>query len=373
MKAKEYYSYNLKLNLKAKEGRVSDKKPWKISVLTMFLGVCLSVLGVWELCLSRAASSSVFDELEQSKNVVPFLVSLEVFDCIIILLGLFVVFRSLSSLLVYRKIVMEKKRVVYTDRNIWGKKRIFAENLDAYLGVILRVRFTQVGFWATNKYIVELVHRDYQKNIPLYISTNSKDVRKIWIEYAKELKLDCIEVSESGVDVKPVKDFEASVIAKVKSGSIKDEYDPYDYIPEEISLVRTKDKHVLKARKFWFDIFNMFLLVIFGLICIALLLINEFFIAIFIGLISFFVFAKKDKLVIKKKKIVKVDKYALFNRKVTEINKKDIKAVNIDYNPLTDRHFIAIYSDNNLITFAKKMPSDALRWAKKFLINKIVE
>ena len=82
---------------------------------------------------------------------------------------------------------------------------------------------------------------------------------------------------------------------------------------------------------------------------------------------------RKDKLVIKKDKIVNTHKYMLFQTKHDEIMKKDIKAVVVTVNPATERSFLTITSDDKTIIFGKKLPMSDLKWVKKFLINEIIK
>ena len=81
---------------------------------------------------------------------------------------------------------------------------------------------------------------------------------------------------------------------------------------------------------------------------------------------------RKEKLVIKKHKIVNTHKYMLFSTKHNEILKKDIEAIEVTENPATGRFFVSIISDDNTITFGAKMAIKDLQWIKRFLIHEIV-
>ena len=82
---------------------------------------------------------------------------------------------------------------------------------------------------------------------------------------------------------------------------------------------------------------------------------------------------RKEKLVIKKHKIVNTHKYMLFSTKHNEIMKKDIEAIEVTENPATGRYFVSIISGDNTITFGSKMNIKDLQWIKKFLIHEIVK
>ena len=81
---------------------------------------------------------------------------------------------------------------------------------------------------------------------------------------------------------------------------------------------------------------------------------------------------RKEKLVIKKHKIVNTHKYMLFSTKHNEIMKKDIEAIEVTQNPSTGRCFVSIISEDNTITFGAKMSIKDLQWIKRFLIHEII-
>ena len=85
-----------------------------------------------------------------------------------------------------------------------------------------------------------------------------------------------------------------------------------------------------------------------------------------------FVLLRKDKLVIKKDKVVHVHKFMLFSRKNDELKKDDIEEINVTLNPVTGRYCVSVISDDKNIIFGKKLPIDDLRWVKQFLIHQIV-
>ena len=77
---------------------------------------------------------------------------------------------------------------------------------------------------------------------------------------------------------------------------------------------------------------------------------------------------RREKLVIKKYKIVNVHKFMNYSRKKDEIAKTDIEAVDVAVNPATGRHYVAIISGAKTIIFGKKLPIEDLRWLKNFLL-----
>ena len=79
----------------------------------------------------------------------------------------------------------------------------------------------------------------------------------------------------------------------------------------------------------------------------------------------------KEKLVLKKYKIVNVHKLLSYSRKKDEIDKDKIEAIDVALNPATGRHYVSIISANKTIVFGKKLPIDDLRWLKNFLLYEL--
>ena len=81
----------------------------------------------------------------------------------------------------------------------------------------------------------------------------------------------------------------------------------------------------------------------------------------------------KDKLVIKPKKIVIVHKTFFMSRKKYEIMKNEIETIEVAFNPVSERYFIAIIGCGKTVVFGKKLPVQDLQWIKKYLINDIIK
>ena len=88
---------------------------------------------------------------------------------------------------------------------------------------------------------------------------------------------------------------------------------------------------------------------------------------------AIFILFRKEKIVIKRYKIVNTHKYMLFSTKHDELPKEAIEAIEITENPATGRYFVAIIAEDKTITFGAKLPIADLRWIKKFLIHEIIK
>ena len=289
----------------------------------------------------------------------------------------------------YKKIFFDGKKVQIIYRPAFGAKKVVKESIGNYEGVRFRIEFFQFGFMTKNKYIIELYHKNPQKTAPLYISTKGKNIRKIWEYYAQKLNLPAVVLTDEGMVRREVSDLDKSIKEMVEEGKTINSYNDREPLPPTIAFVRKRDKTVIKARKIFWDAYNIiawFCLLLFGGVLlfasfnaevVSSHFSREFILAFYV--VGLFIIAasvialfRKDKIVVKRDKIVIVHKFMLFSRKNNEIKKADIEAVEVTVNPATGRYYLSIISDNRTAIFGKKIPIEDLRWVKKFLINEVV-
>ncbi|MDR1026065.1 MAG: hypothetical protein LBL47_01575, partial [Lactobacillus sp.] len=95
--------------------------------------------------------------------------------------------------------------------------------------------------------------------------------------------------------------------------------------------------------------------------------------AVVLVVASVFALFRKDKIVIKKHKLIIVHKFMLFSRKKQEISKYEIEAVYANLNPATGRYFLTISGFNKTLVFGKKLPVESLKWVRDFLTYEITK
>ena len=385
----QHYSHKFELKINKAQARQTDKISWSILYSGIIFGFLLFSLGLCEILSGLKDHKTIFNNLQSNANTL-FSSSTTFYDIIFMILGISIVVSLILSRLKYKKIILSDNTVKVIWRPVFGKKRTYVDTLQNYLGVLYRVEFHQVGFINQNRYIVELYHHDPKKTIPLYISSSDKDVRKKWRYYAKELNKPTILYTEDGLNVRNVEDINLSIRQRFNAGKIKDNYEKYSTLPDSIAYVKKKDKIIIKAHKIIWDAYSIlawFFVVIFsGVLTLILanfnsistrtgseyVIITSSIIAIVIAYVIMVLF-RKDKIVIKKDKIIHTHKYMLFSKKHDEIFKNDIEDVEINCNPLTARNYLSIISDNKTITVGKKLPIEDLSWIKKLLIHLIIE
>jgi len=389
--APDHFSHNFELRLSHLPTKKSDRIALSILYPGLFFGTVLIILGLYELFNGFNPSQGAFGDIVSEEELAAFepLIRPWLFDCVIIAIGLGIVFTLIFSYIRYKKILFDGKTVEIIHRPALGEKKSFKEKLSNYQGVRFRIEFFQFGFMNKNKYIIELLHKNHNKTAPLYISTSDKNIRHIWEYYARTLGLPALIMTDEGMVARRIEDLDKPIKQLAKEGLIENKYDDRASLPDTLALVRKRDKTVIKTRKIIWDAYNIMAWIaifIFGGILLAANLSDEFgtdtgrnplvvatYIIGTVGIISaIWGLFRKDKIVIKPHKIIIVHKFMLFSRKNNEVLKDDIESIDVSLNPATERYFVAITSDDRTLIFGKKQPIDALRWVKQFLINEII-
>ena len=381
-----HFSNNLELDFAKRKSFLTDRAELKLLLPGVVFGFLLFLLGIYDSCNMLRGGEKIF-LLQDIVSHKP-LVAAWFFDACFMLVGLGMMLSNIFLYIRYNKYKFLGQKVLIVKRPFGHPKQIIEENIRNYVGVRFRVEFVQTGFLNKNKYIIELYHPNPNKNVPLYLSTSPDGVRKKWKEYARLFKLPALINTDNGLKTIERKNLSKSLCALYKLGLIEDTYDTYDNLPPAITFVRKKDKMVLKVRKIVWDIYNIFAWM--AIVCMgcfgAFILFNLnsfkqsthpslYTLLLIIAVIIFVavqILFRKEKLVIKKHKIVNTHKYMLFSTKHNQILKKDIEAIEVTENPATGRYFVSIISEDNTITFGAKMKIKDLHWIKRFLIHEII-
>lgn len=383
-----HLSNKLEFNYKNRAAFLTDRAHLKLLLPGIIFGFLLLLLGVYEWFNAFKTGGEEIIPANEIQTYQPVL-AVWFFDLCFAVVGLSIMVTNILLYIRYNKYKFIGKKVTLIKRPIWRDKVITQEDLKNYTGVRFRVEFLQSGFLTKNRYVIELYHPNPEKIVPLYLSTSADGVRRRWKEYARQFKLPAMIDTDDGLKVIETKNLNKSIGQLYKMGLIKDNYDSYDDLPSAIDYARKKDKIVLKVRKIVWDAYNLLAwLAIFLVASIVLMVMTNLdtFRQIFAStlysmaaagiiaiIIAIQILFRKEKLVIKKHKIVNTHKYMLFSTKHNEIMKKDIEAIEVTENPATGRYFVSIISEDNTITFGAKMAIKDLQWIKKFLIHEIVK
>lgn len=383
-----HLSHSLELDYKNRKRFLVDRVKIKRLIPGIIFGFLLFLLGIYEWFNAFGNGGEEIVPAGDISAYKPFL-SVWFFDLCFIMVGLGMVITNVLLYIRYNKYKIIGKKVTIIKRPICREKIIIQEGLENYRGVRFRVEFLQSGFLTQNRYVVELYHTNSEKIIPLYLSTSARGVRSKWKAYAKLFKLPALINTDNGLKVIDLKNLNKPISEQYKLGFIKDTYDSYDALPSAIDFVRKKDKMVLKVRKVVWDAYNLLAWMVIGIIGAFVLLVmtnldafKQVFASALYSIsiagivliaIAIQILFRKEKLVIKKHKIVNTHKYMLFSTKHKEIFKKDIEAIEVTENPATGRYFVSVISDDNTITFGAKMAIKDLQWIKRFLVHEIIK
>ena len=379
LKTAQHYSHCFALKIDQLPTKNSDRIALRILYPGMLFGLLLAALGVFDLFSAYLPDEK--SALSFSQQGVDTWFSPIFFDLVIFAVGIGIVFKLFATYLCYRKIFFDGTNITIVDRAFGGKKTTYKEKLENYEGVQLRIEFFQFGFWNRNRYIIELRHKNLHKVAPLYISMNGRNIRKIWKDYAKKLNLPAIVFKNGDITKIDIEDLDKPLQTLAKEGKISNTFDINSPLPKETVLVRKRDKKVIKVSHVIWDAYNIILLAfLFMLWCGLFAFILSGRICPVSGFISGAVLLwlttlhfRRDKIAVKKDKLVIVHKFPLRNFKNDELFKKDIEAIEVTENPATGRSFLSIYSNSKMVIFGKKLPLQDLQWVRAFLINDIIK
>lgn len=387
-----HFSHKLEFKLNRIPAKISDRTHWQFMLPGLIFGLLLFVLGLYEMLSGFSYSNPNVAEIIPAAEFSQYkpLFSPLFFDVVFMCVGLGMILAAVFSYLRYVKFIFDGKTMTIGYRPAIGKKRIVKESIKNYLGVRFRIELFQSGLMNCNRYIIELYHKNPERIVPLYISTSPKEVRHLWKEYSRYFELPALINTDEGLSARDIKNLDKSVKEMAAAGYITDDYDPYEDLPDSLRFVRRKDKIVIKGKNIW-DVYNIMawgVIAILGMAVFAATFkwINcveqsgqgcytfffLYFLAILIIIFSVVILFRKEKLVLKKDKIVHTHKYMVFSTKHNEIFKDDIESIDVTQNPATGRYFVSIISEDRTIAFGAKLTIDDLRWIKKFLIHDVI-
>ncbi|MGN0914204.1 MAG: hypothetical protein ACI4OW_04845 [Alphaproteobacteria bacterium] len=388
--APDHFSHSYELKVDHRPTQKSDRIALRILYPGLLLGMALVILGVYEFFYGFPAKINIFGENVTDEPVYESLINPYFFDAVVTLLGLGIIISLIFSYIRYKKVALDDKgNVIVVHRPVFGEKKTYKDKIKNYEGVRLRIEFFQFGMLNKNKYIIELYHKNSFKTIPLYISTSGKYIRKKWEYYARMLNMPTLIMTDEGMVSRDIEDLNKSIKEMAEKWHLANQFDDRAPLPPTIAYVRKADKTVIKARKIRWDAYNLimwFCIFVLGSAFIMALtsylnqeqernpwVLSGYAAGILFVLALVYSLFRKDKIVIKREKIIIVHKFMLFSRKKDELRKDKIEAIDVTFNPATERYFVAIASDEKTLVFGKKLPIDDLRWVKKFLINEVIK
>ncbi len=389
--AQDHYSYSFKLKIRNDSAKATDRFSRVMIFIAFALGLMLFTLGVYLFNSSGLRGiADIEKQLPQTSIKINPLISPDIFNFLLIIIGIYITVMCIILFIRYNKIYFDGNYIQVKKRPVIGPAFFFKEPLYNYSGVRLRVKFYQFGILTLNKYIVELYHKDQNKIVPLYISLSKNNIRKIWKDYASLLHMPGITISEKGMVSRNFQDLNRSYKSVVSQWHM-----PKDFIfdLDKPSYISYKSRHsgekMIKISKIFVDavsILHIFLTFALGIGLFYALLYHKFLstyipsnlllmiyaISITLIIYIFIKLMSKDIILLTKDKII-VFRQVLFLRFCDSItNIKNIKGIDINYTPTTNRYYLSIVSDKHMVIIGHKLPTEDLRWIRAVIISEII-
>ncbi len=374
----DHFSSRLKFDLKRLPAQIIDRSSLFKIIAGIFFGALLFGLGFFEF----------FSFIEAEKQGNMSLLTVEIFSFLIILTGLGLIAGSIFSFNRYKRFSFDGKEFTITYSPSFRIRHHISEPLTNYIGVRLRVLFTQTGIFNKNRYIIDLFHRDSDKIIPLYISTDNTDIRKIWEGYAKLFKMPALSVGDRGVVQREYEDLDKSVRELHACGKLPFIASGKFPAPDSLNIEEEKNKTTITPVGVYWDIFSSLFLFI-AISAIFILLAGGIYLTIldraiplkywgagaFLLSIVIYYLSKlfrSYKLEITSSDVSVIE--TVFNSSQTKnsITTDKIENIELSYNPTIDRYSLAIISDDKIISFGGRLPVNDLLWLKDFVIRKLI-
>lgn len=153
-------------------------------------------------------------------------------------IGISIMGWGLTLLFRRHQAILSEDGVEVTERGLFGV-RAWYEPYGAFKGVLYR-RIVIRGKHRTRTYqVIELLHEDRSKCVPLFVRRSSEVPRARWERYAQRLKLPAIEIEDDGLLARGHEDLDKSLAELVAEGKVNHAFDPDAQAPE--GLVVTRD------------------------------------------------------------------------------------------------------------------------------------
>ena len=383
-----HLSYDYQLKLDEVPTKQADRLPLKVVMPAIIIGLFMALLACFELANGMYSTEGWAYTLDE--NTRPPLFSHTTVDTAFVILGIGIIISAIVAHMRYKKIFFNGKTFSVDMKGVFGENELFKEFLRNYDGVRLRMEFFQFGILNKNKYIVELLHRDPDKTIPLYISTDATGIYQIWYYYAKRLNMPTVMDTDEGTVVREVSELDKSLREYLFAKGMTDLYCSQPKAPQDIVCLQKPDRTIIRPKKMFWSILSLlgafwlffYLLVLTGALLnyskvermIGSPIQTLIFFAVTIGLALFFIglMFKKDKIVLKDGKLILVHKILFLSGK-EYVNLSQIRDIQVVFNPAANRYYLAIITDDKMLAFGKSTPIEGLQWTRDFIIYEMTK
>ena len=388
---REHYSQKFHFDVHRMPSKATDRFSPLILFFSTFFGIIFCILGAYFLNIVFFSGTTDLEKhLTKSAIKMHSFVSSQTFGLILLIMGICIIFVSGFYAFRFKKIFFYGDTFIVKDHPIIGTPHSFTEKLSAFSGVRLRLKFCQYGILSRNKFIIELYHKDANKIIPLYISTNPKNIRSIWKEYALKLRLSPIHISEKGMVSHNTSEMDCSFADVAKSWKLPKNFLLEKQHSQNFVCKQKTDKKMIKTSHVIFDLYSTLnILTIFVLSFVmayafynhaviikyiplnALLVLYAFVLTLIIY--AYLTLVVRDILLIHNGKIIVFRKILGIAFQDTIIPFAALRGIDIFLTPTTGRYALNLVTERRTTTVFSKLSPEDLRWIKGFLICEMTQ
>lgn len=390
-KFRDHYGHSFELNLNKVRISATDRLSRFLLFISFVFGIMFAILGSYFLNITKITDKTDLEGILSKSNIrTHMFVSPEVFGSGLIILGVAMVLTCIFFIARYKVVTIENGNVIVRDHPFIGKPHSFSEPIANYTGVRLRLKFCQYDLFSRNKFIIELYHKDADKLVPLYISTNPKNIRTIWKKYALHFNLPPIHISDKGMVSQAMRDLERPYMDVVKDWHLPKNFLVDKTHSPDFICKKKGDKKMLKMSHPIYDLYstlNITVIILFGLLLIYALCSYKALIQILpFGLIaSFYVFLSvciiyayltliaRDIVLISDQKLIIFKKILGFTFPSATIDFASLKGLDIFFTPTTGRYCLNVVTEQKVVKIFNKLSPNDLRWIKCFIISEIIQ
>lgn len=387
----EHYSHCFKLKMKTLPVKATDRFSRVILLVAIVFGAMLCMLSILYFMPDLINGNADIERgIPKIHSRIDTMIAPQVFNIIIFLTGVAIIVVSLVKFFNYKKIRFDGDMFTVKHHPFGRPKTIFSEELYNYLGVRLRVKFYQFGIFNQNKYIIELFHRDPSKIIPLYISTNKRDIRRIWKQYAQALHMPGITISDKGMVSHNFNDLDRSYAEVAAEWHLPKDFVYRQEKPFYMMCKSNKaGEKMIKINKLFLDAYSFLSIMTIGLLSALLVYAGISYdvllehlsmvtiwalggILIIVILYALAHLISTDIIFLAHQKVYIFRKIAFIRLRDAIIPIQQIKGIDINYTPTSERYYLNISTAEQNYQVAYKLPVSGLRWLRGILIHEII-
>lgn len=388
---RDHYGHTFELDLNKVQIAGTNRLSRLLLFFSFLFGLMFFALGAYFINIANVSEHADFEStISQSAIAVHTSVPPHIFGSGLIVLGIAIVLVCIFFLGRYKTISIANGIISVTDHPFIGKPHSFSAPIEEYSGVRLRLKFCQYDLFSRNKYIVELYHPQADKLVPLYISTNPKNIRAIWRKYAEYFNLSPIYISDKGMVSLSMRDLNRPYVEVVKDWHLSQNFLANKTHSTDFICKKKNEKKMLKTAHTIYDLYStlniaviasfsfLFMYTVFSYHALSRNLPHGVILSFCIFLLTCMIYAYltltvRDIVLINNQKLIIFRKVLGITFQDDSVDFSSLKGLDIFYTPTTGRYCLNVITNRKVIKIFNKLSADDLRWIKCFIISEIIQ